>query len=149
MRRSMTILIGVLTVIASGDSDASPVDEAKRLFDRYVALERAFDPALAELYSSDAVIRNKRRYPTGQVRELTIPASKYKELIRTSLPLAKARRDTNTYSDVGYVEEDGRVRVTATRFTNLKKYSSPMSLLVGPSNTGRWLIYEEISESQP
>jgi len=127
------IMVGLLTVIVSGGSAASSVDEARQLFARYVALERAFDPAIAELYSDASVIRNKRRYPTGEVRELTIPASQYKDLIRASMPLAK----------------NGRVRVTATRFSNLKKYSSPVSLLVARSDTGRWLIYEELSESQP
>ena len=128
---------------------ATPVAEARALFERYVSLEQAFDPAVADLYADDALIRNRRTYPTGEVRELRIPAPQYKELIRTAMPLAKARRDTSSYSDVKYVEEGSRVRVTATRFSNLKQYSSPLSLLVGPTEGGMWRIYEELSESQP
>ena len=127
----------------------TPLDKAKQLFDRYVALEHAFDAKAADLYAEDAIIRNKRTYPTGQIREITIPAPEYKELIRAAMPLAKTRSDTNTYSDVRYVEESSRVRITATRYSNLKNYSSPISLLVGPSDGGDWLIYEELSESRP
>jgi hypothetical protein len=83
------------------------------------------------------------------IREVTLPAPQYKKLIRASMPLAKARNDTSSYSDVQYAEADGRVRITATRFSNLKKYSSPISLLVGPGPGGTWLIYEELGESQP
>lgn len=65
------------------------------------------------------------------------------------MPLAKARGDTSTYSDVKYTPEGERVRITCTRFSELKKYSSPLSLLVGPGKDETWLIFEEISESQP
>jgi hypothetical protein len=126
-----------------------PLEEAKRLFDRYVALEHAFDPAAADLYADDAVIKNKHRYPNGQVRELTMPAPKYKALVREMEPRARAINDTSEYSDVRYAEESGRVRITATRFSNLKKYSSPFSLLVGAAPGDGWLIYEELSESRP
>jgi hypothetical protein len=151
MRRLAAIaVLGLVgTIVADGAAADSALDKAKQLFGRYVALEHAFDPAVADLYSDDAVIRNKRTYPTGQVRELTVPATQYKQLLRASMPFAKARGDTSAYSDVRYLEEGHRVRITATRFSNLKKYSSPISLLVGPSDAGRWLIYEELSESQP
>jgi hypothetical protein len=65
------------------------------------------------------------------------------------MPLAKLRGDTNTYSEVSYSEEGSKVRIRATRYSNLKKYSSPISLLVAHDDTGRLLIYEEISESRP
>ena len=41
------------------------------------------------------------------------------------------------------------MRITATRFFELKRYSSPLSLLVGRRADGRWMIYVELSESQP
>ena len=51
---------------------------------------------------------------------------------------------------VAYLRPEGeRVRITCTRFSELKKYSSPLSLLVGPDKDGKWLIFEEISKSQP
>ncbi len=145
------ILITVVTMLTYSASTraADPVAKAKELFDRYIALEHAFDAAAADLYSDEAKIQNTRTYPTGDKRTLTMPASDYKKLIRGALPLAKARGDTSTYSDIKYTPEGDRVRITCTRFSELKKYSSPLSLLVGPDKDGKWLIFEEISESQP
>lgn len=124
-------------------------EEARTLFDRYVKLEAAFDAGAADLYADDAVIKNKRTYPDGQVRELTLPAAQYKSLIRQAMPLAKARGDTNSYSEITFANEGAGVRIQAIRYSHLKNYSSPISLLVAPDSGGRWLIREELSESQP
>lgn len=143
------LLVALSLFYGSESASATSTDQAKVVFDRYVELERSFDPAVADLYADDALIKNKRTYPTGQERKFTIPASKYKVLIRLSMPLAKVRSDTNSYSNVSYTKESNGVRVHASRFSTLKKYSSPLSLLIAPDKFGRWLIHEEISESQP
>lgn len=141
------VVIGMMfTALAWGQS---ATDAAKQLFDQYVAFGHAYDPGVADLYADDALIRNKRTYPTGEVREMTVPAAKYKTLIRQVMPLARARGDRSTYSDVSYTAEGGRVRIKASRFSELKNYTSPLSVLVGPSPGGKWLIYEELSESRP
>ncbi|MEW6120401.1 MAG: hypothetical protein AB1593_09960 [Pseudomonadota bacterium] len=128
---------------------ADPLAEAKLLFERYEALETRFDPGAADLYADNAVIRNKRFYPDGQVRELTIPAPQYKQLIRDAMPLAQARNDRNTYTKTTYKLEGMGVRIQATRFSVMKQYDSPISLLVAPDASGRWLIREELTESRP
>jgi len=148
MKRLVSTMFCVLLVWAASSS-AAPLDDAKALFEQFVQLEHAFDPAAADLYADDALIKNKRTYPTGQVRELTMPASKYKTLIRQAMPLAKLRGDTNSYSEISYANEGSMVRIRATRFSNLKNYASPISLLVSPDDNGRWLIREELSESRP
>jgi hypothetical protein len=163
-RRSMTHIaiaaLGLLLAAASADAaDPAPktkpatatpaIAEARRLFERYVALEKAFDPAAADLYADEAVIQNKRKYPDGQVKTMSMPAPRYKALIRSAMPAAKARNDRNTYSDVRYNAEGTGVRITAQRFSELKKYTSPLSMLVKPDARGTWLIYDELSESQP
>jgi hypothetical protein len=38
---------------------AAPTDMARALFDRYVELEHAFDPTVADLYADDALIEPK------------------------------------------------------------------------------------------
>lgn len=148
MRPTLILLLVAFLVAAPASLGAAP-DAARQLFEQYVALGHAYDPSLAELYADDAFIKNTRTYPTGEVRELTMPAAKYKALIRQAMPLAKARGDRNTFSDVSYAAEGARVRIRASRFSELKKYTSPITLLVGPSANGRWLIYEEVSESRP
>ena len=123
--------------------------EAARLFERYVALGRAFDASLADLFDDNALIRNKRTYPDGEVREITVAAAQYKSLLRKAMPLAEKRGDRSTYSDVRYAVEGERVRITAARYSELRKYTSPLVLVVGPAAGGRWRIYEEHSESRP
>jgi hypothetical protein len=147
--KRFSIQCALVLIVALGAAQAQAADDAKALFDRYVQLEHAFDPAVADLYADDAVIKNKRTYPDGQVRELAFPAAQYKALIRRAMPLAKARGDTSSYSDITFRDEGSGVRIRATRFSNLKKYSSPLSLLVAPGAGGKWLIREELSESQP
>jgi hypothetical protein len=152
MRTSMKKLLSVLAwalVGAVSIAYAGPREEAQSVFDQYVKLEQGFDPAVADLYSDHALIKNKRTYPNGQVRELSLPATQYKAVLRQAMPMAKARGDTSSYSDVRFSQEKGGVRIQAVRFSHLKNYSSPISLLIGADETGKWLIREELSESRP
>ena len=142
----------LLMVPAVGGAQGLSADsraKAEQLWNRYVALEAAFDPALADLYADDAVIRNRRTYPTGEVREATVPAAQYRLLVRQAIPLAKARNDVSRYSNCSYVANGARVRILCARFSVLKNYTSPISLLVGAGPNGSWLIFEELSESRP
>jgi hypothetical protein len=154
MRRLLAALV-FLTACGDGwaAEPAKPenpkIQKAQELFESYVRLAHSFDLKLIELYSDDALIRNKRTYPTGQVREMTMPAQQYKDLLRQSMPLAKERGDISTYTDITYTPEGDGVRIKATRFSELKKYHSPISILVKPSAAGEWLIMEELSESRP
>lgn len=123
---------------------------AKALFETYVQLEHTFDPAVADLYAHDAVIKNTRHYPTGQVREIELEGEQYKALIRQAMPLAKARGDRSTYSEITYeLKDDGSVVIKASRYSELKDYTSPLRLTVAPDDEGRWRIVVELSESQP
>jgi hypothetical protein len=149
MRVFRLVLVLVFGFFLTSIALAGPVDEAKVLFEIYRTLEASFDSRVADLYSDDALISNKRTYPTGKIRELTIPAPKYKDLIRTAMPLAKAKGDYSTYSEITFTEEGTGVRIKAKRFSVLKRYYSPISILVRPDSSGRWVISEELSESQP
>lgn len=142
------ISISALTALLEFSAIAqSATNEARKVFEKYIELENAYDPSVADLYSDNALIENSRRFPDGTKRKSTLPALAYKRLIRQALPtVAKNAGDKNRYSEITYTEEDGKVRVKATRFSELKKYSSPLSLLIAQEN-GRWLIAEEMSES--
>jgi hypothetical protein len=75
--------------------------------------------------------------------------TEYKSLLREAIPTAKARGDVSTYSDISYQRKGTHVWVRATRYAVLKQYSSPYALLVGPTASGQWLIYEEHSITRP
>jgi hypothetical protein len=151
MRFATLFVVGFTTLAGAQSLSADSRAKAEQLWNRYVALEAAFDPAVADLYADDAVIRNRRTYPTGEVREATVPAIQYKTLVRQAIPLARGKNDISRYSDCRYTpgEETGRVRIVCARFSELKNYTSPFSLLVGPGPGGGWLIFEELSESRP
>ena len=144
-----TRIVALLLISASATFAAEPPSDAKALFERFVSLGRAFDPAVADLYAGDAKIQNMRTYPTGEKRTLAMSGVEYKNLIRKVMPLAKERGDISRYSEVKYAEEDGRIRITSVRYSELKDYSSAFSLLVGAGEDGKWLIFEETSESKP
>ncbi|CAN5159601.1 hypothetical protein BH09PSE6_BH09PSE6_32000 [soil metagenome] len=147
-RRSL--LLALLTLAAPLPAGAAAdLARAQLLFRQYMLLEGNFDAALADLYSDRAVIRNRRWAENGAAREVVIPADRYKQLIRSSMPVARAKGDRSTYSDVNFFAEGDNVRIKATRFAVLKRYASPISLLVGPGVGNQWQILEEISESSP
>ena len=146
---SIVLLASMAASPVSARDVASPVDRAKALFARFVQLEQTYDPGVTDLYADDAVITNRRTYPNGEVRELTFPPQKYKQLIRQALPIAKARGDRSTYTQCVYEPQGPRVRITCARYSELKKYSSPYTLVVGAGASGRWQILSEISESRP
>jgi hypothetical protein len=149
MRKSKLIaVIAGLAVCALSWAQDLTIDSAKQLFARYLALEQAYDPGVAELYADEALIKSRRSYPMGEPRLTTIPTPSYKTLLRDLMSAAKARGDRNAYSNVTYEVEGAFVRINASRSSELSKRTSPISLLVGRSPSGKWLIYEELSESQ-
>jgi hypothetical protein len=151
MRVAAFVLLGFTAVAAAQGLSAEARAKAEQLWARYMALEAAFDPAMADLYADSALIQNRRTYPTGEARTVTLPAAQYKLLVRQAMPLAKARGDINRYSECRFTERGttDRVRIVCSRYSVLKNYTSPVALLVGPGPTGAWLIFEELSESQP
>ncbi len=142
------LIAACLACTLSAPAAAQTKAQAQKVFEQYQAKERAFDSTVADLYCDTAVIQNTRTYPTGQQRSMTFPAPKYKELIGSAMPLAKAKGDYSTYSNVRFTQEPGGTRINADRYSVLKKYSSPISILVGSCN-GQPAIVEELSQSQP
>ena len=146
MKHAATFLVYFFITTPAVALDQS---QAESVFGQYQSKEKAFDASVADLYCDTAIMRNVRTYPDGQQRTLELPASKYKELIRAAMPLAKAKGDYSTYSDVTFSPENSNVRITATRYSISKKYSSPISLLIGDCGSGTYGVLEELSQSQP
>ena len=146
----MRILALFFAACFCAPSDASErVDRAKQVFTEYVSKWHAFDPSVADLYSDSALIQNTRTYPDGQVRQIVIPAAQYKQIVRGVMPLARSRNDRSEYRSPTFSEEATGVRIKIIRYSALKNYTSPMSLLVGPDESGLWLVLEEIISSIP
>lgn len=149
MQRLARFLVSGLILVSCWSVSAdTAIDSAKALFARYVNLSQAYDPAITELYADDAVIHARKIYKDGRVREMDITVSEYKPLIKSSLPIAKDRGDGSTFDKVSYVQEGAKVRITATRYSILRKNHSPHSMLVAPDPSGKWLIVEETAQAQ-
>lgn len=137
-----------LAALALAAHAADRVENARAVFASYVARSQAFDASVADLYADHALIENQRTYPDGTARRLTIPAPYYKTLIRQAMPLARQRGDMNRFTDARFTPEGSRVRIEITRYSELKKYTSALVLVVGPAAGGQWLILEERSQSR-
>ena len=146
--KRLLVLAAMVVIGAVGAEAATPVDNARQLFDKYQSLETSFDPAIVDLYTDSAKIQNKHTLSNGQSRNLRLPAPTYKALIRRSMPQSKANNDRSTYSNVNYKQVGENVRITATRFSLFKKDSTPISWVMGPTKNGKWKILEETSESR-
>lgn len=143
------VLLALLLASVAEAGKRARLKSGRAFFQKYIALEQAFDPSLIDLYAEEAVIKNMRKYPDGSVKELSLVGGAYKDMVRAAMPLAKARGEKSIYSDIRYVAEGAGIRITATRFSQLKKYASPFSLLIKRRPKKGWLIYEESSSSQP
>ncbi len=123
-------------------------DSPEALWERYVALEHAFDPKMVGLYWPDAVLYNERHYPMG-VRNMQVPFSQMRPLLIESMPVAKSRGDISDYTDVSFEREGAeRVRIRSTRFNRLKQYEAPFEVVV-TKGEGGWRVAEEHLVSQP
>ncbi|MBD1911716.1 MULTISPECIES: hypothetical protein [unclassified Leptolyngbya] len=146
---SCVLAIALLCAACTSTSQKPSAKDAQALFNNYQLLGLAYDPAIANLYCDSGRMLNTRTYPDGQKRLIEMKAPEWKALIITAMPVAKARGDYSTFSNVTYTPEGDNIRITATRYSALKKYSSPFSLLVGQCDDQDWAILEEVGESRP
>lgn len=131
------------------EREAAELARGKALFQRYVALEQAFDPALADLYADEAQIVNMKRGANGRQVTVPLPAPQYRQLLLHAMTIARERGDKHIYSELRFTREERGVRVTGLRISLQEKTSSPVSILFGPARDGRWGVLEEVVLSGP
>jgi hypothetical protein len=147
MQRSF-LLISVIWFALCRVVAADPVVEGLALFGEYERRSAQFDATLTELYADDALIRS-RRVTGNTARELSFRGDQWKQMIRLGMPIAKLRGDTNRYTNVSARQLGSDVILTAQRYSELKRYTSPLKLVLRRSGDGAWKIVEERSETQP
>ena len=144
-----SFVLSFLLLSTAMPAHADDTLQAQALFQRYRQLADAFDPAFADLYCDAARISNTRRFPDGTERTLELSAAQYKDLVHAAMPVARQRGDRSTFSSVAFTREGDAVRISASRYSLLKDYTSPITLKVAACNGNAWGILEEISESRP
>ncbi len=142
------IVTALIMIAGSNGYSADPSSEVKSFFQKYVDLGNAFDASITDLYSSDAKITNTRYYPDGHTKTINIPMPTYKQMIVTSMPLAKAHNDQDSFSKVSYEDYKGSTKITALRHNKVKNYDSLLVLVVSKTPAGL-KITQEISQSRP
>ena len=155
MKLKFAINFFLLVLLFSGGSSAFAEDlavlEAQKVFKQYVDLERAYDPAQAELYAPNASIKDTRLYQDGQSKTLTWTGDSYKQIIKAQLPVAKSRNEQYSYQQTSFTHEGNNVRLKCVRVSSTKKYSAPLEIVfaAGPKPGTPWKIVEESCQSQP
>ena len=148
MNRFLLSLLALLLLWApTAFADDKSLKAAEKLFRTYMRYEDRFDARLADLYADNALISTRRvDAETGDVETLHIPSSRYKEMIREHIGLARREKDKGRYGAIRYTEEGDNVRIRADRQSLRDNYTAPLTLLVGPGPDGDWVILEEFSE---
>ena len=124
-----------LACAGSAGGAEAPAQSARAAFEKCAAYERNYDLRSADCYAPDAWIVFHRG---GGTRKLS--GEVVRQLTKDTMPIAKARGDWNTYTDVTTrLLPDGTVEVRATRFNHMKRYSSPYRVVFRRSGE-RWLV---------
>jgi hypothetical protein len=149
MIRIFTLIVA-LTLSALSFATSRSEQEARDFFARYAALGKAYDPAVADLYSDEAFIRAFRRYPHGLERAMELRGVQWKALVRKAMPLAKAQNDRSEYKEPRFEVTGGKVKISAKRYSVRKCYWDPSYYMVLQKQpNGSLTIVEEYSETQP
>ena len=118
---------------------------AKALFQRYMTLSENFDTAVADLYRDDARIIAFRKDRFGGERRLQLSGSRVQIAgPKDHAACAAWRDDRSRFSEITYTAEGAMIRIRAQRYSLLKGYASPYSMLVGSDAQGQWRIHEEV-----
>ncbi len=142
------ILSALLALSTAAPAATDPLADARTFFDRWETLGNSFDPELATLYCTDAVVRRNTTAADGSVQSLEVKGDRYQALIRNVMPRQKENDERHAYDDVTYVAVDDGVRITATKRSIKHETAVPLSLLVGTCAGGGTGIREEITDAR-
>lgn len=143
-----TILF-VLSLIAPAPATIAS-ETPEDFFTQYVQLGNEFNPALADLYSTQALIRSYRVYPQGIERHMEVTGAQWKQFLVKVLPLAQAQNDKSTFSNIDITQISDGFKIQADRYSIRKCYvDTGYFMIVKPTSNGRLLIIEEYLETQP
>ena len=129
---------------------ANTTEQAEKFFSKYITLSDTFDISVAKLYSDNAKIHTYRVYPHGLERAMELSGAQWKKLVINIMPLAKAKNDKSTFSNITIIKQGNNFKIKANRYSELKCYMDKgYYMVVEPDNNGNLLIIEEYMETQP
>lgn len=134
------------SLVLSDDGERSTLDRARLVIERLVTMEAAYDPRIGYLYDERAVIRYRRTGPDGRADAVTFTGLEYREILKRTMTDARAKGDRRSYRGAQYQVAGKNVRVTAMRYSELKRTSAPVVWTIGRGSGSDWVILEEFSE---
>jgi len=148
--KSFLLVLFVLVPIGNAFSQDADVSSAETFFQDYIEMGGNFDASIANLYLDSATIKNLRRYPNGLEKSMQLTGRQWKGIVTKVMPVAKAKGDKSTFSQITISINGKRAKIKANRFSNLKCYTDKgyfMIIELQPDN--KYQIIEEYMESQP
>lgn len=142
-KKAATEVAPAENTLASKAENIAPLEKAKAFVDTYTSRHRAFDGAVADLYSDKAVVKQHQIDTKGKTRQVTLVTAKYKEMLRNQLPKQKVENTTIQFTDVDVKPEGDAFRATGNVHSSLKPVKRPFSLLIRQLDNGGWQIIEE------
>lgn len=152
MRKTSIFFIAISLLMLSSSVLANNATEKSAVifFEKYISLGDNFDEAVADLYSDNAKISAIRRYPNGLKKVMEIDGSKWKFLVKKSMPLGKARGDISKFTNIKITLKGTKAKIKADRYSELKCYvDRGYYMVIERDKSGNYLIVEEYMETQP
>jgi len=119
--------------------------EGKAFWAHVLQLVDEYDPAVADLYADDAVVKNVLVDANGKKRENSMEPARFKALLRTQLPRLRGTGRHSVYSGCTYTPVAQGLRIECERRPGPQEPAHHVSVRVSKDALGRWRIREEIS----
>ena len=125
-------------------------ENADEFFQRYIDLGEKFDVNVASMYSDAAKIHTYRVYPHGLERTMELTGTQWKQLIVKVMPLAKAKNDKSTFSNIKISKYGTGYKIRADRYSDRKCYTDKgYYMVIEPDANKSFHVIEEYIETQP
>ena len=122
---------------------------AKALFEQYQTLSESFDPAVLDLYASDAVLKDTTVMADGSSKTTTMTMAQYKTVFPEVIKAMQASNEHDEFKHIKItVLDENTARITANRYSSTKCYEDKNYYMVlQQSNNQSWKITEEFQTS--
>lgn len=112
------LMVGLVATVLSFNAYAvSNNKEYMDFFNKYDALNKAYNPEVFDLYANNAKFFMSQMLPDGTETKIAMPVSKLKTLKIDAMNYAKQVGDIDQYSNIKVENENGQVKITADRYS--------------------------------
>ncbi len=128
---------------AAHDLDLAAAREA---FTRLVALEAAYDPALAECYADDGVVIENTEEKGARKRTREMPIRRYKAQLKEALAASRQARIASSHSEIR-IERlgPGWAVVRSLRACTQSRAPAPHEVTFRRDGDGVWRVVKEVA----